>query len=219
MSFAYSLDLQPKRSSPLAQKAWTATDLPVVTETNTSKSSTDEVEHAHERLRAWLDEEDAEILLGAQSNSNRQQRKTKRQRQRQKAKKGRSLGRVKDQQIEAGVFKFEDRDKTTSKRRKRSVSSVSGSAEPDDAAGRSAVDEGREIEQESQRNIDALFGGGLDTPFRSYTSEPAVEDDVAADEDDIDAMNVPGSGKKRSLSASEAVERSRKRYRHDFYSN
>jgi hypothetical protein len=99
------------------------------------------------------------------------------------------------------------------------VSAVSGSDGADAAGGRSANDQGLEVMQASQRNVDGLLGSGLDTPFQSYASEPAVDDDVDTDEGDTEATHVSVSGGKRSLSASEAVERQRKRYHHNLYSD
>ena len=168
MSFAYSLNVEPKTSSPLARNRWNATDLPPVALENTTRSSIDQVGLAHDRLRAWLGEEDAAILLGTQDRSKRKRRRTKRQNQ----KKGTSLGRVKDLQVEAGVFEFEEREKVPATRRKRTMSGVSDRAEPHEAVARAAVDEELEISEASQHHNAALRG---DASLPRIPSEPAVD--------------------------------------------
>ena len=212
MSFAYSLNVEPKTSSPLARNRWNATDLPAVALDNTSMRSIDQVGLAHDRLRAWLDEEDAVLLLGTQDRSKRKCRRTKRQNQ----KKVKSLGRVKDLQVEAGVFEFEERDKVTATWRKRTMSGVSDRAEAHEAVARAAVDEELEISEASQHHNAALHG---DASLPRIPSEPAVDNDNVNNDGDIEATHVSVSGRKRSLLASDVVEKRRKRYRHDFYSN
>lgn len=207
MTYSYSLDLQPAKSSPLAKTVWNCSDLPAISGQGRNAKAFGQVLRAHDPGLSWLDNVEEELLLRP-----RTKRKKKQQRKRSV-----SLGRVKDLKIEAGVFNFPDEIENASTG-PTSVTATGLNHVGLDATGAGGdVDRVSESVKDPQHMNQTSAAVAHGTSFLVGSTEPVAK--VEGWNGRGEAMEVYVRARKRSNFVSDSVKRRRRRYYTDFTSD